>query len=81
MGRIKSLMIKKAALQLFEEAEGFTEDFENNKKLLKDTMPSKSVRNKVAGGLVRLVRKKRQKESSEETGNENEEVSNERRND
>ena len=77
MGRIKQLMVKKAALQLFEQVEGFNDNFENNKKLLKDTMPSKSVRNKVAGGLVRLANKQKQKDKPKKTRDE--EVSNERR--
>lgn len=58
MGRIKSTMIRKAARELVETAEGFNSNFENNKKLLKGTMPYKSVRNKVAGAIV--VLKKRQ---------------------
>ena len=55
MGRIKSKMIKKAAKQLYEEIEGFNENFDHNKALLKGTMPYKSMRNKVAGGIVRLA--------------------------
>lgn len=55
MGRIKSAMIKKAAKQLYEEVEGFNEDFDHNKALLMGTMPYKSMRNKVAGGIVRLA--------------------------
>lgn len=62
MGRIKSTGIKKAASELFTTTEEFSENFEKNKKILKDTMPSKSVRNKVAGQITRLARKKRQKE-------------------
>ena len=54
MGRIKSTMIRKAARELVETAEGFNSNFENNKKLLKGTMPYKSVRNKVAGAIVVL---------------------------
>jgi len=54
MGRIRSGMIKKAARELAGTTEGFTEDFENNKKLLKGTMHYKSVRNKVAGAIVVL---------------------------
>jgi ribosomal protein S17E len=77
MGRIKTLMIKKAASQLFEEVEGFTEDFEKNKKLLKDTMPSKSVRNRVAGGLVKLAGKQKKKTKKKKT--ESEEVLDEQR--
>ena len=71
MGRIKSTMIKKAASELFTASEGFSEDFERNKKILKDTMPSKSVRNKVAGQLTRLAKKKRQKENDRGDRSEN----------
>lgn len=56
MGRIKSTMIKKAARQLLEGEHGFSTNFENNKKLLKDTMPSKPIRNKVAGYISRLIK-------------------------
>lgn len=62
MGRIKSLTIKRAADNLFESMPGtFTEDFERNKKILSDTMPSKPVRNKVAGQLVRLAKQAKEK--------------------
>ncbi len=71
MGRVKSLMIKKAAQELFVTVEGFSEDFEKNKKFLSDTMPSKSVRNKVAGGIVRLARQQKTKKSQNlKTANE-----------
>ena len=50
-------MIKKTAKQLVAEP-GFSEDFDNNKKMLGNTMPSKSVRNKIAGYIARLVRQK-----------------------
>ncbi|MDO8460762.1 MAG: 30S ribosomal protein S17e [Nanoarchaeota archaeon] len=56
MGRIKSTLIKKTATQLMDGFDGFSEDFEYNKKVLKGTMPSKSIRNKVAGYISRLVR-------------------------
>ncbi len=71
MGRIKSLMIRKAASELFTTVEGFSEDFERNKKILKDTMPSKSVRNKVAGQISRLAKKKRLKKHERERQEEN----------
>ena len=63
MGRIKSTMIKRATRQLLAGENDFTTDFENNKKLLKNTMPSKSVRNKIAGYIARL---KKEKESTKE---------------
>ena len=59
MGRVKSTMIKKAAFQIHGGFEGFNEDFYGNKKFLKGTMPSKSVRNKVAGQIVRLSKQER----------------------
>ena len=54
MGRIKTTMIKRATFELLKQDIGFSEDFEHNKKLLKDTMPSKKVRNKIAGYIARL---------------------------
>lgn len=71
MGRIKSLMIRRAASDLFTTTEGFSEDFERNKKILKDTMPSKTVRNRVAGQLTRLAKQKQQKKHEREHGPEN----------
>ena len=54
MGRIKSTMIKRASTQLLQSDIPFSPDFDHNKKLLKDTMPSKSIRNKIAGYIARL---------------------------
>lgn len=59
MGRIKLTMVKKAARQILqnkEERVEFSEDFDKNKKLLKGIMPSKPIRNKVAGYISRLIR-------------------------
>jgi len=62
MGRIKSLMVKKAAKQLLNESV-FNGEFENNKKYLRNTMPSKPIRNKIAGYIGRLMKAKAQKEA------------------
>ena len=48
MGRIKSKLVKRTAKALFKRHE-FSPDFIENKKILKDTMPSKKIRNQVAG--------------------------------
>ncbi|MCX8159163.1 MAG: 30S ribosomal protein S17e [Candidatus Pacearchaeota archaeon] len=56
MGRIKSLLIKRTSKQLIEEGIPFTSSFETNKKLLGNTMPSKPLRNKIAGYIARLKR-------------------------
>ncbi|MEK6919246.1 MAG: 30S ribosomal protein S17e [Nanoarchaeota archaeon] len=53
MGRIKSTLIKRTA-RILEKEEGFGEGFERNKKILGSTMPSKSVRNKIAGYIARI---------------------------
>jgi len=61
MGRVKQLMVKKAARELHESVPEFSDDFQHNKKLLKDVIHFKSVRNKVAGGIVALAKKEKQK--------------------
>lgn len=62
MGRIKSAMIRRAARELVETTQGFSTDFESNKRLLKGTIHYKSVRNKVAGCITGLI--KQQNKSS-----------------
>jgi len=62
MGRIKSTLIKRTARELAEKLENITADFEKNKKLLGNILPSKKIRNKVAGQLVRL--KKQEKKTA-----------------
>ena len=56
MGRIKTSMVKRAAKQLLEGKHDFTSGFEHDKKLLGNTMPSKPIRNKIAGYIARLLR-------------------------
>ena len=59
MGRIKSLMVKRAAKQLLVGEHQFDETFTKNKRILGFTMPSKSVRNKIAGYMAHLLKMKR----------------------
>ena len=59
MGRIKSLMVKKAARQLLDGANNFNDTFEKNKKILSNTMPSKPIRNKIAGYIARMIKMKK----------------------
>lgn len=66
MGRIKSLMVKKAAKQLISTvSELFASNFAHNKRILGATMPSKPIRNKIAGYIARLKRAK-QREAERE---------------
>jgi small subunit ribosomal protein S17e len=58
MGRIKSTLIKRTARQLVEKSpESFSSDFEQNKKALGNTMPSKRLRNRIAGYISRLKKR------------------------
>ena len=60
MGRIKSLMVKRAAKQINAQMTIFTESYETNKKILgKGNLPSKSVRNRIAGYIGHLNKMKR----------------------
>lgn len=55
MGRIKSKIIKKTSKQLLDvSSDLFEKDFEYNKKRLGKTLPSKRIRNKIAGYISRL---------------------------
>ncbi len=55
MGRIKSAMVKRASFELLELGIEFKNNFAENKKILgNNTMPSKKIRNKVAGYIARL---------------------------
>ena len=54
MGKIKSKLMRRTADSLLKEEVDFGEDFEKNKKLLGSTMPSKKLRNRIAGLIARL---------------------------
>jgi ribosomal protein S17E len=54
MGKIKSKMIRKAANALTKENLNFEKDFEKNKAILGREMPSKRLRNRIAGLISRM---------------------------
>jgi ribosomal protein S17E len=55
MGRIKSTVIKRTSRKLIENSdESFGKTFEENKKALGSILPSKKVRNKIAGYIARI---------------------------
>jgi len=58
MGRIKSKLVKRTARSLLSENK-FTDNFEENKKILNKILPSKKIRNQVAGYIARLVKKEK----------------------
>ncbi len=61
MGKIKSKLIKRSAKELVKKGIEFSEDFERNKKILGNTMPSKKIRNQIAGYLSKLSKEGKQK--------------------
>ena len=55
MGKIKSKLIRRTVNTLLKEEIGFTESFEENKRLLgNNIMPSKKIRNQIAGLLAKI---------------------------
>lgn len=56
MGRIKNALVKRSSKKMMAEENSFTESFEDNKKVLGNTMPSKRLKNMIAGYLARLKR-------------------------
>ena len=59
MGKIKSKLVKRSAHELIKRGITFSKDFEENKKVLGRTMPSKKIRNQMAGYIARLKKKER----------------------
>ena len=59
MGKIKSKQVKRASEDLMKAGIEFSEDFEKNKKILGREMPSKRMRNKMAGYISRYSKQKR----------------------
>jgi len=62
MGKIKSKLIKRTAKTLEKEGIEFKEEFEKNKFILGNTMPSKKLRNQMAGYLTRTKKQEKANE-------------------
>ncbi len=58
MGKIKSKLVKRTSNELIKKGIQFDKSFEENKKILGKTMPSKKIRNQMAGFLAKLEKKK-----------------------
>ena len=61
MGKIKSKLVKRSAHELIKKGIKFSENFDENKKILGKTMPSKKIRNQMAGYLSRLKKQEKNK--------------------
>ena len=64
MGKIKTKLVKRTANTLIEKDIPFTEDFETNKRILGSTMPSKKIRNQIAGLLARTKKQEKKKHTN-----------------
>ncbi len=63
MGKIKSKLIRKSGQNLVRKGIPFVDSFELNKKILgSNTMPSKKLRNRMAGFLSRLKKQEKVKQ-------------------
>ena len=63
MGRVKTQLTKRLARELVEMyPEKFSDKFDDNKKLLDETInvKSKKIRNTISGYLARLIKQKQQ---------------------
>ncbi|HDN17578.1 MAG TPA: 30S ribosomal protein S17e [Candidatus Bathyarchaeota archaeon] len=68
MARIYTARVKRYARMLYTKyPDRFKPDFEHNKQVLKEVaeIPSKKLRNQVAGYLTRMIKKMMVEESSE----------------
>jgi small subunit ribosomal protein S17e len=71
MGKIKSRLIKRTANTFLKRGINFDEAFEKNKKIIGTVLPSKKIRNQVAGYLSRLQKRKNKKEKKLERAQAN----------
>lgn len=68
MGKIKTKLVKKTAVNLSKRDLPFSESFDTNKKILGSTMPSKKIRNQIAGFLARIKRNEAIKKEQNSAG-------------
>lgn len=62
MGKIKHTFIKRGARRIYEQNPGeFSTDFNKNKEAIKakDVVKSKSIRNKMAGYAIKIIKNKK----------------------
>ena len=64
MGKIKSKLIRRTAKELQAKGIEFKDQFTENKKILgNNTMPSKKIRNQIAGLLVKTTKQEKIKQA------------------
>lgn len=71
MGRVKPKFIKSLAERLLEAyPDKFTDSFEHNKRVVAELadVPSKTVRNRIAGYITRLIKRRKAEEAQGRAG-------------
>ncbi len=56
--KIKTKIIKRTARELIKRGIKFSDNFDENKKILGKTMPSKKIRNQIAGFVSKFEKQK-----------------------
>jgi ribosomal protein S17E len=59
MGKIKSKLVRRTSQAFITRGVNFSEDFDKNKRILETSMPSKKLRNQIAGYLSRVKKQER----------------------
>lgn len=62
MGKIKSKLMRRVATELKSKGIAFTEAFGENKRILGGLLPSKKIRNQIAGLLAKTIKIEKIKE-------------------
>jgi len=63
MGKIKQKLVTRAGKEMISKGVQFKEKFDVNKKILGREMPSKKVRNQIAGYLARVKRFEKERQN------------------
>ena len=63
MGKIKQKLVTRAGKEMISKGIQFSEKFDVNKKILGKEMPSKKVRNQIAGYLARTKKFEKEKQN------------------
>jgi len=64
MGKIKSKLVRRTAKKLTEINHDFTGQFEQNKRILGNSIPSRKLRNQIAGLIGKMKKREKEKETS-----------------
>ena len=70
MGRIKNALVKRTARALMKEENEFDETFKKNSAILGSSMPSKRLRNQIAGYVTRINKDKQKRLKGEQSHSE-----------